>query len=99
MSIVDHGRSRLNCVCRWTKGFCSAFSPRIHIFDGENVCIQRISPAQLSSAFASMQSLAISSGVVRSALNTTFSGSFGESPSAPAISRASAATFCNGPGP
>ena len=28
MSISDHGRSRLNCVCRWSSGFCSAPSPR-----------------------------------------------------------------------
>ena len=46
MSIVAHGRSRLNCVCRWANGLCSAVSPLIHIFDGENVCIQRIRPAQ-----------------------------------------------------
>ncbi len=50
------------------------------------MCIQRIRPAQLSSAFASRQSLAISSGVVSSALKTTLSGSLGECASAPAIS-------------
>ena len=50
-------------------------SPRIHIFEGENVCIQRIRPAQFGSEFASRQSFAISSGVVSSALKTVFSGS------------------------
>ena len=99
MSIEPHGRSRLNCVWRCTNGFCSAFSPRIHIFDGENVCIQRMRPAQFASEFASMQSRAISSGVVSSDLKTVFSGSFGDSASAAAISRASAATRCSGPGP
>ncbi len=99
MSIVSHGSSRLNCVWRCTNGFWSAFSPRIHILDGENVCIQSIRPAQFSSEFASIQSLAISSGVVSSALKTVFSGSFGNSASAPATSRALAATRCKGPGP
>ena len=46
-----------------------------------------------------MQSFAISSGVVSSALKTVFSGSFGDSASAPAISLAPAATRCRGPGP
>ena len=44
MSIVDQGRSRLNCVCRWTNGFCRAVSPAIHILAGEKVCIQQIRP-------------------------------------------------------
>ena len=46
-----------------------------------------------------MQSFAISSGVVMSGFETVFSGSLGESASAPAMSRASAATRCKGPGP
>ena len=78
MSIVSQGRSRPNWVWRCTNGFCSAFSPRTHIFEGENVCIQRMRPAQSGSEFASRQSLAISSGVVSSALNWVLSGSFGE---------------------
>ena len=77
MSIASHGRSRLNWVWRCTNGFFSAFSPRTHIFDGENVCIQRIKPAQSGSEFASRQSLAISSGVVSKALKLVRNGSFG----------------------
>ena len=46
-----------------------------------------------------MQSWAISSGVVSSSLKTVLSGSFGDSANAPAMSRASAATCCSGPGP
>ena len=46
MSMELHGRSRLNCVCRWANGFCSDVSPRIHIFAGEKVCIQAMSPMQ-----------------------------------------------------
>ena len=46
MSISDQGSSRLNCVCRCSSGFCSAPRPPIHIFAGENVCIQAITPTQ-----------------------------------------------------
>ena len=53
MSMVAQGRSRLNCVCRCSNGFCKAFSPAIHIFAGENVCIQAMTPRQVSSPFAS----------------------------------------------
>ncbi len=99
MSIVAHGRSRLNCVCRCRNGFLSSLRPRIHIFEGEKVCIQRMRPAQFGSAFASVQIFAISSGVVATAFITVFSGSFFDSASALAISRAFAATFSSGPGP
>ena len=83
MSIVPQGRSRLNCVWRCRNGFFSALRPRIHIFAGEKVCIQTMRPAQFSSESACMQSFAISSGVVRSALNTILSGNFGESAKPP----------------
>ena len=53
MSIPDHGISRLNCVCRCASGFWSAVKPAIHIFAGENVCIQAISPTHASAALAS----------------------------------------------
>ena len=39
MSMVDHGKSRLNCVCRCSMGFCNAVNPAIHILAGEKVCI------------------------------------------------------------
>jgi hypothetical protein len=99
MSIVDHGRSRLNCVWRWRNGFFSTLRPRIHIFDGEKVCIQRMRPAQLVSALAASITLVISSGVVRRALNLVLSGSALASASASVTARALAATCLRGPGP
>ena len=82
MSISPHGRSRLNCVWRWTNGLRSADRPPIHIFAGEKVCIHRMRPAQFASWLASRQSARISSGVVSSALKTTFSGIRFEAPRA-----------------
>ena len=52
MSIVAHGSSTLDWVCRWSSGFCRALIPLIHIFAGENVCIQVITPTQVGSEFA-----------------------------------------------
>ena len=46
MSIVAHGMSRLNWVCRWSSGFAQRVKPAIHIFAGENVCIQVMMPMQ-----------------------------------------------------
>ena len=46
MSMDVHGMSRLNCVWNCSSGFCRTERPRIHIFAGENVCIQVITPAQ-----------------------------------------------------
>ena len=57
MSIFAHGMSRLNCVLTCSSGFCSALNPRIHIFDGENVCIQVMTPAQLGAWFAAVSVL------------------------------------------
>ena len=78
MSMSLHGRSRLNWVWRWRKGFAEAESPPIHIFDGEKVCIQRMSPAQFGALLASRQRARISSGVVRMGLKTKGYGSFPE---------------------
>ena len=74
MSISAQGRSRLNCVCRWSSGFCRAASPAIHIFAGEKVCIHAITPMQSAAAFASRQSRRIASGVVSTGLCTTRTG-------------------------
>ena len=71
MSIASQGRSRLNCVCRWASGFSSAFSPAIHIFAGENVCIQQITPMQRSAAFASRHAWRMDSAVVTTLSKTT----------------------------
>ena len=49
MSMVDHGSDSLACVCRWSSGLPRAWSPPIHIFAGENVCIHAITPMQRSS--------------------------------------------------
>ena len=46
MSMDDHGRSRLNCVWRWTSGLRRSVSPAIHILAGEKVCIQAMTPMQ-----------------------------------------------------
>ena len=54
MSISAHGNETFAWVCRCRKGVFRASSPVIHIFAGENVCIQAISPMQSGSAFAAM---------------------------------------------
>ena len=46
MSMLDHGRRRLACVCRCSSGLARAWRPAIHIFAGENVCIQAMTPMQ-----------------------------------------------------
>ena len=74
MSIVSHGKSRLNCVWRWAIGLRRDIKPAIHIFDGENVCIHRITPAQLPALLASRQTSRIACGVVTTGLNTTVPG-------------------------
>ena len=99
MSMRSHGASRLNCVCRCRIGFCSARRPPIHIRDGENVCIHRITPAQPASPLAASSVARISSGVVSRPLNTTGSGTRAD----PSIALATAWAFCatvrSGPGP
>jgi hypothetical protein len=74
MSILSHGISRLNCVCRCTKGFCSVESPAIHILAGLNVCIHVIRPIQFLAVLASTHNCVISSGVLSTGLNTTLHG-------------------------
>ena len=74
MSIVDHGRSRLNCVCRWTSGLRRSVSPAIHILAGEKVCIQAMTPTQSGAASASRRMAAIASGVLTTGFGTTRTG-------------------------
>ena len=74
ISMVDHGRSRLNWVWRCRKGFASVLNPAIHIFAGEKVCIQRIRPMQFSVLLARRQRSRICSGVVRTGLKTMRTG-------------------------
>ena len=85
MSISPQGRSRLNCVCRWASGFCSRVNPAIHIFDGEKVCIQVITPAQAGDALASRQTFRIASGSVSVGFTTTRAASLPERSSDSAI--------------
>ena len=93
MSIVAQGRSRLNCVCRWASGFCSAGSPAIHIFAGEKVCIQHTRPTQFAAALASRQTCRIDSGVVTTGLKTTRIGRRDEPLSPSTIRRLFSATW------
>ena len=93
MSISAHGRSRLNCVCRCRSGLCSAFSPPIHIFAGEKVCIHATTPTQLSAAFASRQSFRIDSGLLTTGRCSTRTGIAPSASSEPAISRACSSTW------
>ena len=67
MSMVDHGMSRLCWVCRCSSGLRSSFSPLIHIFDGENVWHQVISPMQSFAVFASRHSAVASAGLLTKA--------------------------------
>ena len=92
MSISDQGSSRLNCVCRWRIGLRSADSPAIHIFAGENVCIQITSPTHESAAFASRQTRRIDSGDRTTPRSRTRTGTSSAPSSAPATSRACAST-------
>ena len=64
MSISAHGRSRLNCVCRCSNGFCRAREPGDpHLRRRERVH-PRDQPDAGGSAFAARHSARIDSGVV-----------------------------------
>ncbi|MNI68874.1 hypothetical protein D3C73_1245930 [compost metagenome] len=99
MSIDSQGMSRLNCVWKCKSGFCNCDSPLIHIFAGEKVCIQVMTPAQDSSPLASSNSLYISSGVVTIGLNTIGYEKTGSFDSCSAIMRECSATSSNVSGP
>ncbi len=99
MSIVAQGNSRSNWVCRCRKGLLSRLSPRIHIFDGEKVCIQRMRPPQAGSPLAATQRFAISSDVVTIGLKATGSASAPDPSSALATVSAWVATCARVSGP
>jgi len=72
---VDHGRSRLNCVCRCKNGLLNKLSPAIHILAGEKVLHSRTpGPTHASALLASRQSRRMASAVVRTGFQTTLSG-------------------------
>ena len=71
MSMVDHGNASLAWVCRWSIGLRSSSRPWIHIFAGENVCIQAITPKQRSSPLASRQARRIAGELVSTGFQTS----------------------------
>src|SRR5215831_1494383 len=93
ISMVDHGRSRLYWVCRWSRGFCRTLKPPIHIRAGENVCIQVINPIQFLALLASRKRSLILSAEVSTGLKTTSTGIFSALVSARAISLECSSTF------
>ena len=46
MSMVDQGKSRLYCVCRWTNGFCRPSARRSTSWPARRCASSRIKPAQ-----------------------------------------------------
>src|SRR5690349_12106245 len=99
MSMVDHGISRLYCVCKCMNGFLRRLKPAIHILAGEKVCIQVINPTQFFVEFASRHNSRIASGVVSTGLKTTCAGTCVDAPKAAAISRECSATVSKVFGP
>ena len=99
MSMSDHGISRLNCVCRWRNGFCSASRPAIHILAGLNVCIHVTSPTHAGSALAAWTRATISADPVRTGLGTIRTGIDGAASSAAAIAVECSATVARVSGP
>ena len=74
MSICDHGSETFAWVCRCSNGLPSAPSPAIHIFAGEKVCIQVITPMQVPDVVASWHAARMASAVVRTGLGTIRTG-------------------------
>jgi hypothetical protein len=99
MSIADQGRSRLNCVCRCANGLRRSESPPIHMRDGENVCIQRTSPAQAGSALASRHTSRTASADVARPLKTKGQGTASDDERPAATALELEATVFRGPGP
>src|SRR6185312_12504252 len=81
MSISAQGSTSLAWVCSCNRGLRSASMPAIHIFAGENVCIQAINPMQSSSLLASSAMRRIASALVSTGFHTI------SAPGLPAASR------------
>jgi hypothetical protein len=79
------------------EGLWRELRPRIHILDGEKVCIQRTRPAQLTSLLASRRGRRFVGGGDEG-LEDGLSGSFLEAARASATWVALAATCLSGPG-
>ena len=99
MSISAQGSSIPAWVCRCSSGVRSASSPVIHIFAGENVCIQVITPMHASSAFASSAARRIAAASVSTGFHTIRTGTSPESSSSRATSWDWAATWSRVSGP
>src|SRR3954447_17738278 len=84
MSIVAHGRAASARVCRCSSGLRSASIPAIHIFAGEKVCIQVITPRQSGSSLASPIARRIAAASVSTGFQTTRAGTSAASSSAAA---------------
>src|SRR3954453_3079994 len=92
MSIVAHGSAASAWVCRCSSGLRSASIPEIHIFAGEKVCIQVMTPRQAGSSLASPMARRIAPASLRSGFQTTRTGT------PPAPSRAAAPRWdCSAP--
>src|SRR5699024_10850976 len=74
--MVSQGISLLYWVAKCRRGFCNIFVPGIHIFAGEKVCIQVMTPATLSRYLISFITVIISSSVVTTSLKTSGYGKF-----------------------
>ena len=75
MSMSANGISRLNCVCRCISGLRQRWRPWIHIFAGEKVCIQRITPAHFGSSDAACSVPSIERESMSVGFQTTGKGS------------------------
>ena len=68
-------------MCRCSSGFCSASRPLIHIFAGEKVCIQAMTPTQPGALFASRMTRWIDAESSSTGFHTTRTGSSGDAAS------------------
>ena len=71
---MSYGIASLNCVCKCNNGFLYSCNPNIHDLAGENVCIQVITPAQFSSAFAALNNSRIDLLSINVGFNITSKG-------------------------
>src|SRR5215470_5186819 len=99
MSMVDHGSSWLNCVCRCKRGLFNDRRPAIHIRAGEKVCIHVIRPIQFFVLFASRHKSWMDSLVVSTGLATIFTGTSGDDDNPRTIVVACSSTFFSVSGP
>src|SRR3954452_11568540 len=94
MSIVAHGSAASAWVCRCSSGLRSASIPEIHIFAGEKVCIQVMTPRQARSSFASPLARRIAPASVRTGFQTTRAGTAADPSRAAATRWDCSATCC-----